>query len=46
MMDKKKLNIGMTTSIVTILIYLDKQQCGFLVIVLTLLAPFFVALRK
>lgn len=45
MIDRKKLTIGLITSMVTILIYLDQQKCGSVVIILSLLLTFFVSLK-
>lgn len=45
MIDRKKLTIGLITSMVTILIYLDQHKCGSIVIILSLLIPFFVSLK-
>ena len=45
MIDRKKLTIGLITSMVTILIYLDQQKCGPVVIILSLLLTFFVSLK-
>ncbi|WP_181824883.1 hypothetical protein [Enterococcus durans] len=46
MIDRKKLTIGLITSMVTILIYLDQQKCGSVVIILSLLLTFFVSLKN
>lgn len=46
MINQKKLTIGLTTSMITILIYTDHRQCSLLVIVLSMLIPFVVALKK
>ncbi|MEY8446177.1 hypothetical protein [Enterococcus ratti] len=46
MLDRKNLSVGMTTSIVTTLIYLDQNQCGLTVVLLSILVPFFAALKK
>lgn len=46
MINQKKLNIGLTTSMITILIYIDHRQSSLLVILLSMMIPFVVALKK